>query len=199
MAFKLVIDAGHGGNDPGAVNNALGFEEAAFTLVVGQALSKIAKGAGWDVKNTRQTRTDTPVPGNKSADLSKRATIANSFGADVFVSIHFNASQSKSARGFEIFVQQGSDSKTKALARRIGLEIKRRFPNMTYRHGVASELFKEANFAVLRGSNMPAVLIECGFIDNNADATFFNNDHNKELFATALFDGIGAWNKNGNA
>lgn len=182
---KIWIDAGHGGWDPGAVNKFLGLEEAQLALDVAQELSILCKEIGHIVRNTRQTRQDTPVNRNKSADLRKRVVLANQFGADCFISIHFNSSGKGTASGFEIFI---SDEKSYPLASQIVTAVRSTFPGMKIR-GVGGNDVKRANFTVLKQIR-PAVLIECGFIDNTEDAKWFSSAKNRRAFASAICSGI---------
>ncbi|MBR5849403.1 MAG: N-acetylmuramoyl-L-alanine amidase, partial [Bacteroidaceae bacterium] len=104
-AFTLVIDAGHGGNDPGAVGRKA--KEKTINLNVALALGKMINNAFPEVNVIYTRKTD------KRVSLMDRAAIANRAKADLFISIHTNASKSRKARGCETFTL-GSGSSAEA-------------------------------------------------------------------------------------
>lgn len=91
--MRIVVDPGHGGKDPGAVRSRL--REKDWNLAVGKELSILLKKAGFEVKMTRDD--DTFIP------LSDRSKISNNFKADLFISVHTNASKNKNAHGFQVY------------------------------------------------------------------------------------------------
>ena len=191
--MKIFIDAGHGGNDPGAVNPRLGLQEADLALEIGQALSIILKSRGHNVKNTRQTREETPVPSSKNRDLAARAAMANSFGADCFISIHLNGYSSELANGFEIFRAAVAGNEAEQLGVNIVQELIKMIPDLKVRKNTNGGVVKQAGFAVLRLTNMPAVLIECGFISNDKEAIQLSKTEYQNTFATAIAAGLESW------
>lgn len=182
---KIVLDAGHGLPDSGAVNKNFGWRESNIALAITQELSRQLKGAGYDVKNTRNTHTDTPAPDNKSRDLSQRAAIANAFGADIFISIHLNGAINPEASGFECWRQTGKASK---LADAVYASVKTNMSDSFKMRGV-----KTGNFAVLRGTHMPSVLIECGFITNDTEAYLLNTPSFQKRLSEAIKYGVEAY------
>lgn len=175
--MKICIDPGHAGRsiDPGAVGPT-GLQEADVTLSVCERLRNILQNLEHEVVMTRES-----VEDQASDSLSYRAQIANSSGADIFVSVHCNSAGSAEAHGTETWIYTGS-SAGRALAEKIN-------PRMVAL-GLADRGIKEANFAVLRLTDMPAILIETAFISNPdeenllRDETFLNN------VAQAISDGI---------
>ncbi|HZM60539.1 MAG TPA: N-acetylmuramoyl-L-alanine amidase, partial [Vicinamibacterales bacterium] len=197
---KVVIDAGHGGHDPGA--QARGLTEADLVLDVALRLEKLMlKEGGFEVVLTR--RTDSYV------SLEERTAIANKAGADLFLSIHSNASASASARGIETyFLNFAPNTEAEAVAARenageartmrslpeivraIAMNNKRAesrdFASMV-QNSMYTEMrksnkelrnlgVKQAPFMVLVGATMPAVLAEISFITNRQDATLLKTD-----------------------
>lgn len=108
---RLVIDPGHGGKDPGAVGVG-GLQEKEVTLAIALALADLLRREGvWDVKLTRDR--------DRTVSLEERTAIANAFGADLFVSIHANASPNREARGVETYyLDRASDRAARRLAAR---------------------------------------------------------------------------------
>lgn len=193
---KVVIDAGHGLPDPGAVNKGLSLTEESMALDVSQALSVLLKGEGYSVKNTRQD--NKALSSNKSTDLAMRCNLANDWGADMFISIHFNSSGTGKASGCEVFRADTAGHDAKQLAESISSSITKAFPRMVFRRGTGTLSKSDAQTAqgkttVLRQTKMPAVLIECGFIDNDSDALWFVSKDNITSFVKAISRGIAGY------
>lgn len=174
----IAIDAGHGGDDTGAINRAIGINEKTVTLAISQQLQKILESHGHEVLMTR--RTDVFVP------LGQRADLANTAGAEIFVSIHCNSAENVSATGIETYYHPNSEM-GQALATEVHRALIAAFPSHQNR-GV-----KSANFQVLRETQMPACLVETEFISNNQQAQFLANPANQEKIARAIADGIKAY------
>lgn len=156
---KIVIDPGHGGHDPGAVGSRS--KEKDNVLNVAKRLKTLLEDHGHDVSLTRST--------DKFISLSGRASFANQLGADYFVSLHNNSAVNKLATGFETFIYNGSVSKsTKDFQNAVHEEIANNI-------GIRDRGKKRANFAVLRLTNMAAILIEYAFISNMNDEDILIN------------------------
>lgn len=169
MAKKVFIDAGHGGNDSGAigVNNLY---EKTINLSVAQKVVKLLKDQGLEVKISRDN--------DKTMSLQERTNMANNWNADCFVSIHCNA-YNGSAYGIETY---GYNSSTTDLAKYIHEEVLKT-EAYTLNRGV-----KTARFYVLRNTNMRAALIELAFIDNEKDAKILLEKQN--LLSEGIAKGI---------
>lgn len=167
---KVFIDAGHGGTDPGAVGN--GLKEKDLTL-------KLAKKVEALLKNYQDVQTKLSRTGDTYPSLSSRTNDANSWGADFFYSLHINAG---GGAGYEDFVYPGS-SKSIAYQNIIHAEIIKTIGKMKNRGK------KQRDFHVLRETNMPALLTECGFIDNASDAASLKQE--------AFLDGLAQGHANG--
>ncbi|WP_153124695.1 N-acetylmuramoyl-L-alanine amidase [Peribacillus tepidiphilus] len=158
---RIVLDAGHGGHDPGAVAN--GLREKDLTLAI---VKRIGRMLGeYENAEVFYTRTD-----DRYLSLEERAAIANKLKADLLISVHINAG---GGTGFESYVYNGGvSSQTVALQNVLHGEIlvaMRQFGNITDRGK------KRANYTVLRETKMPAVLTENLFIDSN-DAKYLKNE-----------------------
>lgn len=167
----IVIDAGHGGRDPGAVFE--GRQEKDDTLRLALAVGTLLRRAGMSVVYTRTEDVyDTPY---------QKAVIANNNDADYLVSIHRNAMPIPgSASGVEtlVYADRGVPA---VMARAINKNLEAvGFQN----RGV----IERPNLAILRRSAMPAVLVEAGFIDNPMDNRMFDEDF--DAIAEAIADGI---------
>ncbi|WP_254564804.1 N-acetylmuramoyl-L-alanine amidase [Oscillatoria sp. HE19RPO] len=169
----VVIDAGHGGSDPGAVGIG-GLREKEVVLDISRQVSEILEQNGVTVVMTRQD--------DRTLGLASRTQLANRVNANLFVSIHANAiSMSRpDVNGLETFYYRSGQQ----LAQRIQRSMLRSFPNMRDR-GV-----RRARFYVLRHTNMPAVLVETGFVTGRDDARMLANPTQRTRMAEAIAQGI---------
>jgi N-acetylmuramoyl-L-alanine amidase len=216
----IVIDPGHGGKDPGAVGRKLKAYEKDINLNVSLMLKSIIE------KETNikvvLTRSD-----DRFVSLQERTKIANESKADLFVSIHTNASKNTSSHGIEMYYL--STAKTtearavEALENSVveiyegGKEALKKYndvdlilsdilqaENLEHSNNLALKLqmnvvagtkaqdrgVRQANFHVLRGAFMPAVLVEMGFISNQTEESFLVNAQYQERIARTIFEGI---------
>lgn len=171
MSKSVFLDAGHGGNDPGASGN--GIKEKDIVLDVTLKTGKILESHNVKVYYSRTT--------DKTVSLNERTTMANKTDSDVLVSIHGNSATNEEARGVETFSYPNS-SKGKILAKDIQDSI------INDKIFTADRGIKTANFHMLRESKMPSALVELGFISNINDAEILKNK--KEEMAKALAKGI---------
>jgi N-acetylmuramoyl-L-alanine amidase len=166
----FAVDIGH--NAPFADTGAVGIKsEDHLTKEVGNKLVKILKDAGHRVILT--------CPGaskHVNNSLGARVNMANAAKADLFISIHFNAFNKK-AYGTEVFI-----SSWKSKAYKQASDVVDNISKL----GFAKRGVKVANFAVIRNTTMPAMLIECCFIDNKRDMDIFDSDK----MAVAIASGI---------
>lgn len=169
---KVFIDPGHGGSDPGASGN--GLIEKDIVLSIAKKLGSQLQSKGISVMYSRTT--------DVYVGLTERAKMANDWGADLFVSVHSNALDgSGSAYGTECYTHPNDVYTTKQLSADVSASISKKLG--TYNRG-----HKNADFAVLRLSSMPAILVETAFIDNAGDANLLRN--RQADFATAICDAI---------
>ncbi len=153
--MKILIDPGHGGNDPGAISN--GMAEADLTGQLGDVVKRQLAGYDADVQLSPR---GTP---------SERAAFANRSGAGLFVSIHVNAG---GGSGYESHVHPKAPRDWKNAAKAIHVAV----AGFYAQRGFPDRGLKESNFAVLRETKVPAVLLENLFIDNPKDAAFLRDN-----------------------
>jgi len=173
----IVVDAGHGGYDSGAIG-FYGTLEKNINLAIALKLSELLRNAGYKVLLTRSD--DTFVP------LKERSDIANNAGADLFISIHCNASDSKDGYGIETYTQSERytpvykyQEKCIYLAVLVQNELVKALG--LYNRGVRQE-----NLSVCRETNAPAVLIETAFIDNQNEEMLLNDQAFQSKAAEAI-------------
>ncbi|MBQ7707446.1 MAG: N-acetylmuramoyl-L-alanine amidase [Lachnospiraceae bacterium] len=177
MAYKIIVDAGHGGYDGGASYN--GRLEKDDTLKLALAVGEILSGMGYDVEYTRTTDVyDSPV---------QKARIGNESNANLFVSIHRNSSpEPNTYKGVQTLVYEDVGLKGD-LARSVNDELEK----VGYRN---INVVERPNLAVLRRTKMPAILVEAGFINNDEDNNRFDSkfDETAMAIATGIDDVIRA-------
>ena len=190
MGMKVVIDPGHAGRniDPGAVNKISGLQEADITLMISKLLEICLLEDGYEVKLTRNNWEE-----EETENLSYRTALANSWGADIFISLHCNSAENENAKGYEIWTSPG-DTLGDRLATCIYGEITDEFPNMTGRADYSDgDTDKEARFYVLLHTEAPACLIEMAFISNSEDAALLADVEWQESYARAIARGINGY------
>jgi len=173
--FYVVIDPGHGGPDSGAIGIG-GLRETDVVLDVSKIVTNILNKKGVKVKMTRTNEID--------LDLGPRVSIANNTKADIFVSIHANASVGKkrNINGLETFYYSGW--KGRLLAEKIQKQIIKVSPGSPDR-GV-----RRGRYFVIKQTNMPAVLVEIGFVTGKLDGSRLSKDMHRERVAYAIARGI---------
>ena len=171
----VIIDPGHGGPDPGAIG-IRGIRETDVVLDVSKRVKQLLSEKGVRVRLTRKSEID--------LDLPPRVLFANRMGADIFVSIHANASQGKkrNINGLETFYYRGW--RGRLLAKRIQKHILRVSPGSPDR-GV-----KQGRFYVIKNTRMPAVLVEIGFLTGRLDARRLEQSMHRKRIAFAIAKGI---------
>jgi N-acetylmuramoyl-L-alanine amidase len=191
--FTVVIDAGHGGIDAGAVSGSV--NEKAINLALALKIKQLSPDYHVNVMLTRQ---DDELAGGKQTireSLEYRAALANDNKADLFVSIHINSSGGETvnssaggttSHGFSLFVSPDNSHYTQSL--RLGSALIDALKESYATDGDLKELTR--HIYVLRNTGMPAVLLECGFIDNPADLAFITNEENQEKVAREILLGI---------
>jgi N-acetylmuramoyl-L-alanine amidase len=158
LVMKLYLDAGHGGKDTGASGNGL-FEKNVNLEICKRIETYLKDYLNVEVMTTRET--------DIYLTLNERTDKANKWGATAFLSVHINANTSPSPRGFESYIYPNANSATRAFQNVMHQEIFKQISSF----GIPDKGKKQANFHVLRESQMKAILTENGFISNSADAT----------------------------
>lgn len=177
----IVIDAGHGGKDSGAIG-INGIQEKDVVLNVAKEiirLNKLIFDNELDMYLTRYK--DTLI------SLSNRSRLAKTLKTDVFVSLHCNHAENFNAKGMEVYVHNGNNPNTKASIA-LGLSI---LNESTQKLGFKKRGVKFANFQVLREiSFCSAILVELGFLTNTHEADYFLKTKNIKAMALAILLGI---------
>ncbi|MDC6367338.1 MULTISPECIES: N-acetylmuramoyl-L-alanine amidase [Flavobacteriaceae] len=184
----VVIDPGHGGMDSGAIG-VNGIYEKDVVLDVAQEILKLNKSLFNNELDIYLTRyNDTLI------SLSDRSRLAKSLKADVFVSLHCNASQNTS-RGVEVYVHNSESSNSKT-SFALGVAV---LNENTQKLGFKKRSVKFANFQVLREtiSYCPSVLVEMGFMTDTDEADYFLETRNIKALALTVLMGVMGYLNNG--
>lgn len=182
----IILDAGHGGEDPGACAN--GLEEKKLNLEIAQSLKDMLSQFGYSVVMTRSTDVLLYNAGEedrkKFFDVRNREAIAESFPNAVFVSIHFNKFPMESCKGLQTFYSDNNSSSIR-LAELIQ-------SNAFVMQSDNKRTVKCGNDSIylMKNLEMPAVLVECGFLSNPEEAALLSTDDYKKALVLSLYCGI---------
>ncbi|WP_078429742.1 N-acetylmuramoyl-L-alanine amidase [Alkalihalobacterium alkalinitrilicum] len=168
--YTVFIDAGHGGTDPGALGRVS--TEANLVLSISNKIINLLEND--PTINVHYSRKD-----DSTVALGDRPKLANAVNADLFLSVHANAATG-TATGTETWMSKSID---------------RPFAEIVHQHlikatGLRDRGLKTSSFRVLRDTNMPAALIEVGFIDNPSEETLLLNNNFQNRVATAMYNAI---------
>ena len=185
--FTVIVDPGHGGRDGGAVGLD-GVIEKDLNLDMSQKLAAFLELDGINVVMTRNADTDTDGKDDgfsKRQDILNRLSLSEKYPNSVFVSIHMNYSTGTSDKGFHAFFGH-NDHGSEALARSIQTAVDK--------SGLANRIrdVKKAPTTVylMKNLEVPAVLVECGFISNREDCAKLYDESYRMAFAFSLFQGV---------
>ena len=178
--FKLVVDAGHGGKDNGAVG-ANGLLEKDIALTISKKIEELAGEYGIDAVMTRTA--------DEFLQVKDRAEFSSKQQANAFISLHANvaaAKEKKDKSGMEGFISPDNthynESKTmgSAVLQKLGTDFKVNTPL----------IIRQTGIWVLQANTLPAILIECGYINNTADALLMTNTAQVEKMARKILEGV---------
>ena len=182
----IVIDPGHGGNDAGAIGPT-GVMEKNVTLKVSLELRKLLEAEGAKVIMTRETDRTVSEKGAKASDIEElgaRCDVGNRAGADIFISIHADSFTRPEARGTTGYYYSKS---TSGKGQKLADCIRR---NLVEQLGTPSRGTQPCNFYVVKNTDMPATLIELGFISNKEEEKLLDSKEGVQKAAQGIFDGI---------
>jgi N-acetylmuramoyl-L-alanine amidase len=175
----IVIDPGHGGPDPGS-SGKKGTQEKQITLEVALKLGTILEKQGYKIIYTRKT--DKIQWSGQKQELLERATISNNANADLFISIHTNASKLSNISGIETYYNKVS-SKGKKAAQLVQAEVVKQVK-------LRNRGIKTEDYSVLRNVTAPSVLIELAYISTPSDEDILKNSQYQAKFAQGIANGI---------
>lgn len=177
--LSVSIDAGHGGNDPGALGTN-GLQEKDVTLSIAKQVAKLLNEAGISTYLTRNT--DKRLAHNQRSDLQARVRTASAIGVDLFISIHANSFSDRSVRGPRTYFQPGSIA-----GERLACCIQSALRASASCGTIAP--YAE-DFLVTRETSMTAVIVEVGYISNHEDEILLAQPAYQQRLAKAIVAGI---------
>jgi len=176
----VVLDAGHGGFDSGAIGVS-GVHEDELNLKVAKALESLLEKNDFSVMMTRDD--DKAIAETKDADMAKRRQIISDSKSDIVVSIHMNSHTDKDTSGPIAFFMPGSvegEKLAKAIQERLNQDLDPKVKNNPH-----SEYFY-----ILKSGNQPCVLVECGFISNPQEEALLKDKNYQNKLANAVYKGV---------
>ena len=177
----IVIDPGHGGEDAGTKSLIKPFYQEKFlTLATSRFLSDYLRQMGYETKMTRNE--DVFIP------LSDRAIKANQIDPALFVSVHYNSAPSKEAKGIEVFYYQADENVSRTQSsKELAALVLDSLINTTQ---AKSRGVKKGNFAVIRETKMPAILVEGGFLTNQDEMNLIKDPVYLKKLAWGIAKGV---------
>lgn len=169
----VVVDAGHGGRDPGALGVGP-LPEKTVNLSVAMRLARLLAASGIDVVTTRATDRFIPLDG--------RSEIAEHSHADLFVSIHADSAPNSQVTGATVYIARDAAPQSRRAADCIVGALERA--------GIECRGIRRAGFRVLVGHSRPAVLVECGYLSNYFEAHRLSQPAHQARLAAAIAEGI---------
>lgn len=177
----IVLDAGHGAADGGAVGTSGAYEKE-LNLKIAQRLQKLLEQTGSEVIVTRAD--DEPIAQSKREDMHLRKSYRDSSSADIFVSIHMNKFPQQKYSGAQVFYADSEESKL--LGECIQSEMRQLLNPSNNR--VAKKA--DSSIFLLKKSAVPSVIVECGFLSNPEEERLLNTDEYQERLAWSVYSGI---------
>ena len=182
---KITIDAGHGGNDSGAIGPT-GIMEKSVTLRVANEVKRLLTAQGATVFMTRETDKEVSPKGAKASDIEElqaRCDVANQNNSDVFVSIHMDSFSSGAAKGTTGYYYSLGSAKSRDLADKVRSGVIDQI-------GTQSRGTQSCNFYVVKHTDMPATLVEVAFISNESEEKLMDSEEGIKKAAQGIVDGI---------
>lgn len=172
----VVVDAGHGGRDPGAIGVG-GVREKHVNLNIAREVVRRLRAQGARIVTTRSDDT--------FRTLEARAALADETRADLFVAIHADSIKDSSISGCTVYIARGASSASRAAAKAILKAFEQ--------NGISCRGIREAGYRVLVGHKRPAVLVECGYLTNPKEARLLATAQYQAEIAEAITDGVVAY------
>lgn len=189
-SYKIIVDAGHGKPDGGAVSKT-GVEEASLNLEIAEKLKGGLEAEGFLVLMTREDENNIADSNKqkslremKSSDLTNRVNIANNSGADIMISIHMNKFDGSSSWGWQTFYSKKSEA-GKELASFVQNAIQKHIDKKNKRVALSIEGIK-----IIDKTNIPAIIVECGFLSNEEDLSLLQTEDYQNKLVNGIIDGI---------
>ena len=188
--YTIVVDAGHGEPDGGAISKS-GVAESGLNLAIALMLEEELDALGYNVIMTRKTEENiadkdkqSPIRSMKVSDINNRIDIVNNCSADMLISIHMNNFEDPKYYGWQTFFKKNSNE-SEIIAQNIQKGISNNIERQNDR--VALPI---TNIKLIDNSEIPAVIVECGFLSNEEDLRLLLTDEYKLQIVNGIIEGI---------
>lgn len=183
---KIVIDAGHGGIDGGSVGDSIKIKESDVNLAISKKLKHKLESCGYQVVMTRNDENGLygdSSKGFKRRDMNKRCEIINNSNADFAISIHLNKCEVEYRFGAIVFYKR-NEQRSQELAENIQEEINSLYVKPR------DKVLPRSDFYLFKHSQIPIVLVECGFLSNNKEEYNLSTELYQDKLAESILRGI---------
>lgn len=187
----VVLDAGHGGEDPGAVSSFSGAKEKDITLIIAEKTKALLEEAGYKVIMTRSEDVlnyddeNASMTKKRRQDLLKRKKVMDESGADIVVSIHLNAFTDEKYSGAQVFYTKESLS-----SKKLAMSIQQAFRDTVDPNNEREALKKNEDIIITKNCKVTTVVAECGFLSNQAEEAQLIDETYQGKLALAIKKGI---------
>lgn len=187
----VVLDAGHGGEDPGAVSKFCNNKEKELNLIIAEKVKKLLEDEGVKVIMTRTrdilnySKSSKTILQKRKEDLLKRKNIMDNSSADIAVSIHMNEFKEEKYWGIQAFYPPNS-AKSECLA----MTLQDTMREMVQPTSTRQALINDRGIIIFRELKTPTAVVECGFLSNRDEDSKLSTDEHRQKIAEAIKAGI---------
>lgn len=188
----VIVDAGHGGEDPGAVSDYSGVREKDVNLIIAKKVKALLEQQNYKVILTREEdklsyeEGTTGILRKRYQDLTRRKKLIDESGADIAISIHLNKFDQTSVHGAQTFYPRNNYEESQKLAVAIQSAIKETVDPENKREA----LMKDKDILLLKNIKVPTVMVECGFLSNPDEEKKLVTEEYQDKLAQAIVNGI---------
>lgn len=189
--MKIVLDAGHGGIDGGVTGKVTGTKESDINLAITTRLYQTLSDMGFEVTLTRKTEAGlygAAKKGFKKRDMQRRKEIIEETDPSLVLSIHQNFYPSKRSRGAQVFYKKEDEN-----ALKFACALQEKLNALYATEGVAARNAATGDYFILKCSDCPSVIVECGFLSNAADEKLLLSEVWQKQIAQNIAEGIVAY------
>lgn len=186
--LKIVIDAGHGGMDGGVTGRTTGVKESDLNLAISLRLGETFAERGYAVAFTRKTEAglyDTTAKGFKRRDMQKRKAIVEKEKPAFLISIHQNYYPSQTTRGAQVFFEENNEK-----SKKFALALQNHLNKLYETQGVKARKATGGDFFMLKCTENPSVIVECGFLSNAQDERLLTSETWQKKLGQSIVDGL---------
>ena len=190
-ALRIVLDAGHGGIDCGVRGKTTGIKESDINLAITLALGEMLESSGFEVTHTRKTQAGlygTTARGFKKRDMERRKAIVDEAKPSLLISVHQNFYPTSGSRGAQVFYEKNAEKSA-----RFALALQTALNGLYAKEGVKNRKSATGDYFMLRISDCPSVIVECGFLSNPSDEKLLASSSWQKATAEAIVEGIKAY------